>query len=130
MERKTAIAVAGGISMVLVAGAFAMGANLGLLGSSGSGPAGKLRPTDLQIEEAPVAPQVVTVEVRDPASAGAPASSSEQPVQYVDVPGGDSAPASVESENEMESEDPEDHPEDREGVEDPEDPDDGSGHDD
>src|ERR1700757_5204655 len=68
MERRTGFAVAGAVAMILVAGAIAAGANLGLLGSRGSSAVGHLKPADAAAVSTPdQSPQVVTVEVQDPA---------------------------------------------------------------
>jgi hypothetical protein len=53
--------------MILVAGAIAAGANLGLLGAARSSSVGHLKPADAAVATTDPSPQVVTVEVRDPA---------------------------------------------------------------
>ena len=69
MERRTGFAVAGAVAMILVAGAIAAGANLGLLGSSRSSKVGHFKPADAAVATVDPGPQVVTVEVQDPAHA-------------------------------------------------------------
>lgn len=63
MERKIGLAVAGAISMVVLAGTLALGANLGVFGSDESSvlQSAAVEPTAVA-EDA----QIVTVEVRDP----------------------------------------------------------------
>jgi hypothetical protein len=115
MERRTGVAIAGAVALILVAGGIAVGANLGLLGTSSDGPAGKLRPADL-------GPRVATVEVTDsPAPVVEDSEDSDEPkaeVVEVETPD-DDTPEVTESPREDR-----DHEEDETGD------DDGSGDDD
>jgi hypothetical protein len=63
MERRIGLAVAGAISMVVLAGTLALGANLGVFGSEDGSvvQSGAIEPTAVAADA-----QVVTVEVRDP----------------------------------------------------------------
>jgi hypothetical protein len=86
MDRRTGFAAAGAVTLVLIAGAFAAGANLGIVHARrGAERAGVVRQSTTE------QPQVVTVEVREttdpaPASADVPVSSGKRPVRVVDVP--------------------------------------------
>ena len=126
MERKTGLAVAGAISMVLVAGGLAVGANLGLLDSGRSaGPAGRLRPSDLS-------PSVVTVEVTEPAvPVGSAVDDSASSVEVVEIPVPSGPTQQVQHDSSDDEAESEEH-EDEAGSEDSEheDPGDGSEDDD
>jgi hypothetical protein len=67
MERKTGFAVAGAVAMILVGGAIAAGANLGLLGfAKSNSPVGHLKPAAAAVvTTGNPNPQVVTVEVQE-----------------------------------------------------------------
>ena len=65
-DRRTILATAGAVALTLVAGGAAIAANLGVLGSTGDGEAGKLSPLDeVSVTNAPPAtgPKVETVYV-------------------------------------------------------------------
>ena len=108
MERRTGLAIASAVTLILVAGGIAVGANLGLLGTSSDGPAGKLRPADL-------GPRVATVVVTDSPAPVVEDSddSDEQEVEVVEVetPGDDTPDVdeSPSGEDRDDHEDTEDH---------------------
>lgn len=138
MERRTAVAVAGGVSMILVAGALALGANLGLLGAAADGPAGKLLPTTGPGAGTPAETQVVTVEVRDPGGAAVSPAQGNSPaapaVEIVDVSASDlragTAEREIEHEDGHETEGPEPAHEETPEAAETHDPEDGSEDDD
>ena len=103
MERKRAIAIAVAATAVVVSGAIAIGANVGILGARGGEPAGKLAPVDatvpqpartivVNVDDTPRATvareagstgggstEVVTEVVRQPAPASVHATASHEP---------------------------------------------------
>jgi hypothetical protein len=103
MERKIGLAVAGAISMVVLAGTLALGANLGVFGSDDGSivQSGAIEPTAAAADG-----QIVTVEVRDPSGRllGTTTSSSVAPPQ----PGTASSRSSFSSHNSDSSDDSDD----------------------
>lgn len=86
MDRRTGIAAAAAVTMVLIAGAFAAGANLGIVHARrATQRTGTVQSTTAN------EPQVITVDVQDPAdptspAVQAPSSGSGPSVQVIDVP--------------------------------------------
>ena len=86
MDRRTGIAAAAAVTMVLIAGAFAAGANLGIVHARrATQRTGTVQSTTAN------EPQVITVDVQDPSDPTSPAvqAPSSKPgtsVQVIDVP--------------------------------------------
>ena len=125
MKRKTAVATGTAASLTVIAGALAIGANLGLLGF-GEEPVGQLNPAG-----ATPSPRVVTVFVDEtpaPASSAVegPVESTEPaPVETVFVDETASAtPRAVDDDEPDHADEPEDEPEDEHEDEHEDEPDD------